>query len=169
MDSITPNTDNHITIKYVLKFVYVERTSNTQILRGLANVSFYAADIKAAKKWYSELLGIEPYFERPDSDHPAYIEFRIGDYQHELGIIDARHAPKNGVVGPGGEIVYWHVDDVSAILEKILNMGAKEYEPLMDRGADFITASVVDPFGNILGIMHSPHYLEILGSNNAKS
>ena len=26
---------------------------------------------------------------------------------------------------------------------KILDMGAKEYEPLMDRGAGFITASVV--------------------------
>jgi hypothetical protein len=24
---------------------------------------------------------IEPYLERPDVKHPAYIEFRIGDYQ----------------------------------------------------------------------------------------
>lgn len=54
----------------------------SQVLRGLANVSFYAADLDAAKKWYSELLEIEPYF-----NVPGYIEFRIGDYQHELGII----------------------------------------------------------------------------------
>lgn len=43
-------------------------------------------------------------------------------------------------------------------------MGAKEYEAPMDCGEGFITASVVDPFGNILGIMHNPHYLEVLGA-----
>jgi hypothetical protein len=37
---------------------------------------------------------IEPYLERPDVKHPAYIEFRIGDYQHEPGIIDSKYAPK---------------------------------------------------------------------------
>ena len=82
--------------------------SDKQILRGVATVNYYAADIKAAKKWYSELLGIEPYFERPDSEHPEYTEFRIGDYQNELGIIDSKYVPKNAVAGPRGEIVYWH-------------------------------------------------------------
>lgn len=31
-----------------------------------------------------------------------------------------------------------------------------------DRGHGFISATVVDPFGNILGIMYNRHYLEIL-------
>ena len=26
------------------------------------------------------------------------------------------------------------------------------------------TAAVVDPFGNVLGIMHNPHYLEVLAA-----
>ena len=134
------------------------------MLRGLITVSFWASDLAAARKWYAELLGIDPYFERPDSEHPAYIEFRLGDYQHELGIIDSRYAPNPSATGPAGAVVYWHVDDVAATLEKVKAMGAKEYEPLTNRGAGFITASVVDPFGNILGIMYNPHYLEILGS-----
>jgi predicted enzyme related to lactoylglutathione lyase len=143
----------------------MEKTSHKHTLRGLALVNFFAADLKAAKKWYSELLGIEPYFERPDSEHLAYIEFRLGDYQQEFGIIDSKYAPKSAAAGPGGTVVYWHVDDVAATLEKVKAMGAKEYEPLMKRGeAGFVTASVVDPFGNILGIMYNPHYLEILGS-----
>jgi predicted enzyme related to lactoylglutathione lyase len=144
----------------------MKKTSDRQtLLRGLATVNFYAADLKAAKKWYSELLGIEPYFERPDSENPAYTEFRLGDYQHELGIIDSKYSPKGaGAAGPGGAVVYWHVDDVAATLEKLKAKGAKEYEPLTKRGeAGFITASVVDPFGNILGLMYNPHYLEILG------
>lgn len=29
---------------------------------------------------------------------------------------------------------------------------------------DLATASVVDPFGNVLGVMHDPHYLEVLAA-----
>jgi predicted enzyme related to lactoylglutathione lyase len=137
---------------------------DTQKLRGMATVSFFAADVAAAKRWYSELLGIEPYFERPDSENPVYIEFRLGDYQHELGIINSNYAPKGATAGSGGAIVYWQVDDIAAMLEKVLAMGAKEYEPLTQRGPGFITASVVDPFGNILGLMYNQHYLEILST-----
>jgi hypothetical protein len=37
--------------------------------------------------------------------------------------------------------------------------------PITPRGeAGFVTAAVVDPFGNVLGIMYNPHYLEVLGS-----
>jgi predicted enzyme related to lactoylglutathione lyase len=133
--------------------------SDTQTLRGLATISFFAADLEAAKKWYSELLGIDPYFERP-----GYIEFRLGDYQHELGVIDSRYAPHGSATGPAGAVAFWHVDDVTATLAKLLSMGAKEHEARTDRGAGFITASLVDPFGNILGIMYNPHYLEILES-----
>jgi predicted enzyme related to lactoylglutathione lyase len=163
--------DKHELFKHLLfKHVLMKKASGKQTLRGLATVNFYAADVKAAKKWYSELLGIEPYFERPGSEQPAYIEFRLGDYQHELGIIDKKYAPKAAAAGPGGAVAYWHVDDVAATLEKVTAMGAKEYEPLTKHGeAGFITASVVDPFGNILGIMYNPHYLEILGSTKREN
>ena len=133
--------------------------TNAQTLRGMATISFFATDLEAAKKWYSELLGIDPYFIRD-----GYIEFRIGDYMHELGIIDSKYMPKVAKPGPGGAVVFWHVDDITAMLEKLKAMGAKEYEALTKREAGFVTASVVDPFGNILGIMHNPHYLEILNS-----
>ncbi|MCQ3973371.1 MAG: VOC family protein [Anaerolineae bacterium] len=133
------------------------------MLRGLTTVSFWTADMEAAKKWYTELLGLAPYFERPGPDGKlAYIEFRLGDYQHELGVIHSNYAPKAATASPGGAVVYWHVDNVAAALEKVTAMGAKEYEPLTNRGTGFITASVLDPFGNILGIMYNPHYLEIL-------
>jgi predicted enzyme related to lactoylglutathione lyase len=165
--------DEHQLINHQpINYAPMKKTSGRQtLLRGLATVNFFAVDIKAAKKWYSELLGIEPYFGYPDSEHPAYIEFRLGDYQHELGIIDSKYAPKGaGAVGSAGAVVYWHVDDVAATLEKLKDMGAKEYEPLKKRGeAGFITASVVDPFGNILGVMYNPHYLEILGSTKREN
>lgn len=45
-------------------------------LRGMATVSYYADDVPAARQWYSELLGIESYFQRPDAQNPTYVEFR---------------------------------------------------------------------------------------------
>jgi predicted enzyme related to lactoylglutathione lyase len=128
-------------------------------LRGLATVSFFAADHAAAKKWYTEFLGIAPYFNRP-----GYCEFRLGDYQHELGLIDRAYAPGvDSSKGRAGVVVYWHVDDVQATLQRATAMGATQLEAPQDRGHGFVTASVVDPFGNILGIMFNPHYLEVLG------
>lgn len=97
-------------------------------------------------------------------ERPGYVEFRLGDYQHELGLIDSSYAPNVSATGPAGIVVYWHVDDVTATFKKLLSMGAKEYEAPTERGEGFITASVVDPFGNILGIMYNQHYLEVLGS-----
>jgi len=126
------------------------------MLRGMATVSFWADDLTAAKEWYSGVLGLEPYFERP-----GYIEFRIGDYQQELGIIDSRYAP-TGAPGAAGAILYWHVDDVAAAFERLLALGAVAYQPVTERGGGFVTASVVDPFGNLLGVMINPHYLEVL-------
>lgn len=129
------------------------------MLRGFATVSYYAADLEAATAWYAEVLGIQPYF-----TPPGYHEFRVGDYEHELGIIDAAYRPpaSAGASGATGEIIYWAVDDVRAAYERLLALGAVSYEPPIERGPGFVTAAVVDPFGNILGIMFNRHYLDTL-------
>lgn len=129
-------------------------------LRGLSTINFFANDFEGAKKWYTEILGTEPYF-----SVPGYIEFRLGDYQHELGIIDAKYAPKGATMETGGAIVYWHVDNLQESVDLLISKGAKIYEPITDRSGGkmaFVTASVIDPFGNVLGIMTNRHYLEIL-------
>jgi predicted enzyme related to lactoylglutathione lyase len=133
------------------------------VLRGLTTVAYTADDLAAATQWYTTLLGTEPYFRRRE-----YVEFRIGDFQHELGILGRRSLGELGgregaAAGPAGVIAYWHVDDVPATLDRLLAMGATPHQPPRDFGAGFVGASVVDPFGNILGIMRNPHYLEVLG------
>jgi predicted enzyme related to lactoylglutathione lyase len=132
------------------------------MLRGLTTVSFFADDVSAAQDWYAEVLGMEPYFVRPAEGPPAYVEFRIGDYQHELGIIDNRFAPAGPQDQPGGAVVYWHVDDVQAAFDRLIAVGATVLEKPVERGPGFVTASVVDPFGNILAVMYNKHYLEVL-------
>jgi predicted enzyme related to lactoylglutathione lyase len=134
------------------------------MLRGLTTVSYFADDVAAAAAWYAELLRTDPYFARPVEGPPQYVEFRIGDYQHELGIVDSRFSPHGPTTGAAGAVMYWHVDDVATTLDKLLAMGATPHDEIRERGAGFVTASVLDPFGNILGIMYNPHYLEVLRS-----
>lgn len=141
--------------------------TNKHFLRGMATLNFWADDVAAARDWYTELFGVAAYFQRPDAANPAYIEFRIGDTQDEFGIIDRKYAPQAMQPGPGGAILLWHVDDIEAAFARLKELGATEYEPITKREADFITASVIDPFGNILGIMYNPHYVKMLGSRGA--
>ncbi|MEU4289810.1 VOC family protein [Kribbella sp. NPDC026596] len=141
------------------------------MLRGLATVSFYADDVKAAREWYSKLLGIEAYYAVPSVEEPAYVEFRFGDFQCELGIIDAKYARQEVGSGPAGAIINWHVDDLEGELQRLLDLGATLHEPIVERGNNtgFRTAAVVDPFGNLIGIMNNPHYLQILADLRANA
>lgn len=136
------------------------------MLRGLTTVAYQSADLEAAKSWYTSVLGIEPYFNRTE-----YVEFRVGDYEHELGILDSRYLPDLGgdqrSGEPGGAIVYWHVDDARAAYERLIELGAAPHQPPRDFGENFVGAAVVDPFGNILGIMSNPHYLEVVERRSA--
>jgi predicted enzyme related to lactoylglutathione lyase len=135
------------------------------MLRGVSTVVYQASDLAAARDWYAQLLGVAPYFNRTE-----YIEFRIGDYQHELGILDSKFmhllggTPASPPTTPSGVIAYWHVDAIPATLERLVALGATVYQPPRDFGEGFIGASVIDPFGNILGIMYNPHYLDVLQS-----
>ncbi|GAB7029042.1 VOC family protein [Streptomyces sp. NPDC021749] len=118
--------------------------------RGLATIRYHADDLAAARAWYAEVLGVAPYFA-----HEDYIEFRLGDHLQEFGISRTPSAP-------AGVVAYWHVDDIDATMARLLKLGAKEHEALRDYG-DFRAGAVLDPFGNILGVMHNPHYLKVLG------
>ena len=133
------------------------------MLSGVSTVSLWSADLPAATRWYREVLGVEPYFTSEAAGRaPGYVEFRIGDYQQELGIIDRRFAPPGWATEPGGAVVYWHVEDVAGVFDRLVSLGAKQLEPVTERGPGFVTASVIDPFGNVLGIMYNRHYLDVL-------
>lgn len=46
-------------------------------------------------------------------------------------------------------------------------MGATLHDGIRERGEGFVTASVIDPFGNVLGIMYNQHYLDTLASRSS--
>jgi predicted enzyme related to lactoylglutathione lyase len=125
----------------------------------MATANYWSDDVPAARDWYTQVLGIEPYFSMPpDSASPSYVEFRIGRDGDELGIVDRRFGPPAAAT-PGGVVLYWAVDDAAATHARLLELGATEFQPVTAQGdGGFVTASVVDPFGNIFGVMQNPHF-----------
>jgi predicted enzyme related to lactoylglutathione lyase len=132
------------------------------MFRGLTTITYSADDVQEAARWYAALLEVEPYFRKEFAGALAYVEFRLGDYSQELGILDRRY------VGPtpdmqGGTVAYWAVDDVAAAYDRLLSHGATAHVPVTEQGPGFVTASVHDPFGNVVGVMFNQHYLDVLG------
>src|SRR3954470_11067785 len=110
------------------------RYGHGMTLRGMATVSYFAADWAAARAWYTQVTGVEPYFLRD-----GYAEWRLGDHQAELGLIDARFRPEGTPTGPVGAVLYWHVDDLEAELARLVELGATVHEPAQQRGGGFVT------------------------------
>ncbi|MGY1747254.1 VOC family protein [Blastococcus sp. SYSU D00695] len=130
------------------------------LLRGFSTLTFWADDVGAAATWYADLLGTEPYFTRPGpGGRLQYAKFRFGDSDDELALA-ARSFDPAAAAGPAGAIVHLHVDDFEGTLARLLAAGATVYQPVTPHGP-VVTAAVTDPFGNVLGIIHNPHYLEI--------
>lgn len=134
------------------------------MFRGFTTINYFVDDLPTAVAWYREVLGIEPYFAQPSMDNPAYVEFRVGDSQDELGLISSAYRPASHSPTPAaGAVMHWHVDDVAVAHDRLVALGATSLESPIARGdGGWVTASVVDPFGNVIGLMHSPHYLELL-------
>jgi predicted enzyme related to lactoylglutathione lyase len=132
------------------------------MLRGFTTVTFFADDMAAARAWYTTVFGAEPYFVRDAGDLAAYLEWRTGDYQHEFGLLNSRFAPHPPAGRPAGAVIYWAVDDVEAAYKRLLDLGAAPHDEPTERGPGYVTASVTDPFGNILGVMYNQHYLDVL-------
>ncbi|MBI3970146.1 MAG: hypothetical protein HY332_02550, partial [Chloroflexi bacterium] len=58
---------------------------------------------------------------------------------------------------PGG-VAYWGVDDAAVAHRRLLELGATAHEDVQDVGEGIRVATVLDPFGNILGIIENPHF-----------
>jgi predicted enzyme related to lactoylglutathione lyase len=131
-----------------LPFLEAWRPGETPFTSGVSTVRLHADDLVAARTWYAELLGAEPYFARDE-----YVEWRVGPHDHELGILDRRFAPEHQ---GQGSVTYWQVEDVDAALSDLVGRGARKHEDVRDFGGGYRGAVVTDPFGNALGIMQRP-------------
>lgn len=115
---------------------------------GLRTVKYVVSDLPRAKAWYAEAFGVQPYF-----DEPFYVGFNIGGY--ELGLDPDLSSQQPGA---GGSTAYWGVTDAAAALQRLVALGARVSEPLQEVGGGIRIGSVLDPFGNLVGIIENPHF-----------
>ena len=117
------------------------------MLQGLRTAAYPAPDLARAKAWYMQALGTAPYF-----DEPFYVGFNVGGF--ELGLVP--DAPVSRP--PAGVVALWGVNDVAAECARLRLIGATQHEEPKEVGGGITVGSVLDPFGNILGLIHNPNF-----------
>ncbi|HYR62524.1 MAG TPA: VOC family protein [Actinomycetota bacterium] len=113
------------------------------MLLGLRSAIYAAPDLAAAKAWWTEVLGAEPYF-----DQPFYVGFDVGGF--ELGL------------DPGGNpatspMTYWGVPDAAAAVAALIAEGARRHTDVQEVGEGIKLGSVTDPSGSVVGVIENPH------------
>jgi catechol 2,3-dioxygenase-like lactoylglutathione lyase family enzyme len=112
------------------------------MLLGLRTAIYRTPDLAQGKLWYTKVLGFAPYF-----DQPFYVGFNVNGF--ELGLMpDATQ----DTVGP-----YWAVTGIDAAHARLLELGATPRTEVTDVGEGIRAADVIDPFGNVLGIIEIPN------------
>ena len=130
--------------------IYQYKTSIMESIKilGLRTTIYKVGDIQKAKEWYAKAFATEPYF-----DEPFYVGFSIGGYELGLQPEDEPTTDKVETV-----VSYWGVDNINDTYSHFLSLGATESEAPYSVGGDLMTATVRDPFGNVIGLIYNPYF-----------
>ena len=88
---------------------------------------------KLIKKWWSQLLGFDPYF-----DQPFYVGFDVG-----------------------GPRTYFVVESVEQAVEAFVQQGCTVHGTPMEAGDGIFVATVKRPNGQLVGLIYNPHFKQI--------
>ena len=112
------------------------------MFKKLRTVIYYVPDLQKAKAWYSNLTGVQPYF-----DEPFYVGFDFNGC--ELGL-----HPQDETVTIGNQTVsHWAVDEIENCVKKLVEDGATVLYDTSDVGGGIKVATVIDPWGNAVGLI----------------
>ncbi len=115
---------------------------------GLRTTIYKVGDIKKATEWYSEAFETNPYF-----NEPFYVGFNIAGY--ELGLQPEEVPTTNKAESVAS---YWGVENIQEAYDRLIDLGASENEKPENVGGEMMTATVKDPFGNVIGLIYNPHF-----------
>lgn len=132
---------------YQFRNIHVHLLILMRTYLGLRTAIYHVPDLDKAKEWYSGVLMTQPYF-----DQPFYVGFNVGGF--ELGL----DPNMNGVTKGTTVDVYWGIDDCKGEYNRLLEMGATAHHEPQDVGEGIIVATVLDPFGNVFGIIENPNF-----------
>ncbi|MFN0037038.1 MAG: VOC family protein [Saprospiraceae bacterium] len=119
---------------------------------GLRTCIYRVPDVAAAAEWYSNALGIKPYF-----NEPFYVGFDVGGYELGLQPIEDQLQLSESSSRDNVE-TYWGVEDIQAVFAHLLAHGAASHSEPSNVGEGIWVATAKDPWGNIIGIIKNPHF-----------
>ncbi|WP_458688664.1 VOC family protein [Nocardia tengchongensis] len=109
--------------------------------KGIKTVLHPVSDLAAATALYTALLGVAPQIEGT-----YYVGFEIDG--HHIGLV-----PDGGPQAITTPVIYWEVPDIEARLAELTAAGATVKQALRDVGQGRRVAEVIDPDGNIIGLL----------------
>ncbi len=135
------------------------------MLRGMSTINLWAEDLSAATRWYTELLGANRItLARPPGAGQATSSSASATASTNWASSTGDLLPRSLPQALAGRSCAGRSTTLPHPLDRLVSLGAKLLEPITEQGGPgYVTASVVDPFGNVLGIMYNRHYLDILG------
>ncbi len=112
-------------------------------MKDVSLIVYPAADMAAAKRFFRELIGADPYV-----DGAPYVGYKSGDM--EIGLV-----PNQNQREPSA-LAYWTVSDIAASVKALEAAGGTVVQPITDVGYGLQVASVKDPNGCIVGLRQPP-------------
>ncbi|MFY9718160.1 MAG: VOC family protein [Candidatus Cybelea sp.] len=106
-------------------------------------IVFPASDVPKTTKFFTTLLGTQPY-----AESGYYVGFRVGDV--EIGLV-----PK-GQGGLSGALAYVTVSDINEALASLLAAGAEKGQDVTDVANGLLVATVKDLDGTVIGLRQFP-------------
>ncbi len=104
-------------------------------------VIYPVADLDAAKRIFTTLLGAEPH-----TDEPYYVGYNVDGQEIALD-------PSGHRKGLTGATPYWSVDDLEATVASLVEAGSTVTQEATEVGGGRTVAVVADADGNMIGLM----------------
>ncbi len=118
---------------------------DSDMFAGLQRAVYTVENMDKGKDWYSRALEITPFIEEPE-----LAVFDISGF--ELVLVPGIRPE---AVSQNGQMPFWEVTDIEAVFKHLLLIGAQRNKDVTENGDGTLTASVIDPFGNIFGIIQN--------------
>ena len=112
-------------------------------MKDVSLIVYPAADMAAAKRFFRELTGSDPY-----ADSPQYVGYKSGDM--EIGLVP------NAGNGQACGLAYWTVGDIEARVKSLVEAGGTVVQEITDVAYGLLVASVKEPNGSIVGLRQFP-------------
>jgi len=112
-------------------------------VKDVSLIVYTVADMSAAKRFFGQLIGADPY-----ADSPYYVGYKSGDI--EIGLVP------NAEATTASALAYWTVADIAASVKALEAAGGTVVAPITDVGHGLLVASVKEPNGAIVGVRQMP-------------